>query len=814
MTSQQNAVILLYGAMSSIINNTMEDFAENRPLEKICEPDENDVLVSREDSSRFLTPPHDGNDAFFQLIQEHAAEYQTKSQLEKPMVALDILHQWRNNRGGRFLKFDEKTRLWNDVGDKKARQRIAKALKSQCMEDGNDSSSEGENNNSTVSDKSETVVAAASVEEPLKTPPGTEQARLSRRISTKLNYAREGELYGRKDQREELLNVYHQVKTRSKRQFVVISGELGSGKTALARSLRQTVEQDGGFFLEAKFEETGQESAAILVMALSDFCSQLLKRDEATIERYRSSIQTAVKEEARILVSLIPNLKRLVGSDYGNAGIAIVDGVQASQAAKRNKYVFQTFLESIASRENPIVLLLDDIHFANKSSLQVLTTLVSEINGVLFVLTSRNDESSASRDVNDTLKKLVNGEDVALHQIQLTNLDEDTIRFMLSESLMLDSENLKTIAQLIHSVTKGNVLFIMELLRSLQDEDLLQFDETSMQWNCDSHMIQAAVDAKSVNDLYKYKIGELPPQVQETLKLASCFGSRLDPCLLRLLVGENVQSCLSLATARGLLARDESTGTIVFSHEGIQQASYNLIAEVSKRSFHLKIGRKLTRKLDDKALESHLFVVARQLMLGDSSVTENEEVAVLASLYLRAGEKAVEQSNFETALLYLRHAVNMINDDLWKSNYELTLGLCNAAAEVFYCTANFDDVESMVSSILWNARTFEETLRARAIQVYTLSSRNRQPDAIQIGLETLEKLGEDLPSFPSGAQVAFSMWKVKRLLRGMTDTSLLRLPVMKVSRKVAAMQMLNLIWLAALYSRPLLAAAVAGKHLG
>jgi hypothetical protein len=58
------------------------------------------------------------------------------------------------------------------------------------------------------------------------------------------------------------------------------------------------------------------------------------------------------------------------------------------------------------------------------------------------------------------------------------------------------------------------------------------------------------------------------------------------------------------------------------------------------------------------------------------------------------------------------------------------------------------------------------------------------------------------------------MWKVKRLLRGMTDTSLLRLPVMKVSRKVAAMQMLNLIWLAALYSRPLLAAAVAGKQLG
>ena len=324
---------------------------------------------------------------------------------------------------------------------------------------------------------------------------------------------------------------------------------------------------------------------------------------------------------------------------------------------------FKPFCKPLRQERIQLCLLLDDIHFANKSSLQVLTTLVSEIDGVLFVGTCRDDESSSSRDLNDTLKKLVNGENVALHEIQLTNLDEDTIRFMLAESLMLDSEKLKTIAQLLHSMTKGNVLFIMELLRSLQDEDLLRFDEKSMQWICDSHMIQAAVDAKSVNDLFKYKIGELPPQVQETLKLASCFGSRLDPYLLRLLVGENVQSCLNMATSRGLLVRDESTGAFVFSHDGIQQAAYNLIAEDSKSSFHLKIGQKLTRKLDDKALESHLFVVARQLMLGDSSVTDNEEVAVLASLYLRAGEKAVEQSNFETALLYLRHGVNMMNDE-------------------------------------------------------------------------------------------------------------------------------------------------------
>ena len=169
----------------------------------------------------------------------------------------------------------------------------------------------------------------------------------------------------------------------------------------------------------------------------------------------------------------------------------------------------------------------------------------------------------------------------------------------------------------------------------------------------------------------------------------------------------------------------------------------------------------------------------------------------------------MELSNFEMSSVYLRHGVDLLGKNGWKDSYDISLRLRNAAAEVFYCTAQFDGVEEMVHAILWNARCFKDTLRARATQIYTLSSRNRQPEAIEIGLATLKDLGEELPSYPSGAQLSFSMWRVKRLLKGLSDTALMRLPVMKVSRKVAAMQILNLIYLSALYSRPVLAAAVA-----
>jgi predicted ATPase len=769
-----------------VMQDTNEEWPVNRPLEKVCEPDENDVLFLADSS---LAAQHEGNACFIRILEQHQEEYQLKSQLEQPMVALDILHEWRN-KGGRFLKYEEKTRLWNDIGDKKARQRISRALKNQGNDDG------GRRNSSGVSDVSEEATEEES----------DSRRATSRRISTRLNYAREGKLYGREKEKDKLVGVYRNLKQGDAAHFVLISGESGIGKTALAHSLRSLVEQDGGFFLQAKFEELSEkESTAVLVTALSDFARQLLHRDTETLDLYREVIQKVVDEEARVLTTLVPELVTIL--DGGENTISIEAG-QGAQATKRIVYICQSFLRAIASTDRPLVILLDDLHWANESSLDVLTLLLSGIDGVLFLGTCRDNDSTNIRALNGMVTQL-EMESVNVHRAELANLDEDSVRFMLADALLLESDQLMSVGHLVFSKTRGNVFFIMELLRSLQDDELLQFDETTQQWTCDSHLIQVTGEMQTVQELFKTKVSDLPVEVQEMLKIASCFGSKPDTFLLKLLMGANVSSYWNIAAARGLLKADSNGQTFAFAHDGIQQAIYSLIGDRNKPLFHLRIGQKLWRKLEEEDLEKHLFVVSRQLMLGDASVTKQEERAVLAALYLRAGEKAVELSNFETASVYLKRGTEMLCDDDWKDNYDLSLRLHNASAEVSYCIAQFADVSKSVNVILLNARCFEDTLRARSTQIFELGSRNRQPEAIKIGLATLRELGEELPSSPSGIKLTWSMWRVKRLLGGMSDEALMRLPVMKVARKMAAMQILNLIWLSAMYSRPMLSAAVA-----
>lgn len=113
------------------------------PMRNIKEPHENDVMYGRGGG----TNHHPGNKQYRKMVEDRKLEYVNCKRLDKPLVALEIIREWRSQiPPGRFLKLDEKTGLWNDVGDKKAREKTSQALrekapmirKQQDDEDGDD----------------------------------------------------------------------------------------------------------------------------------------------------------------------------------------------------------------------------------------------------------------------------------------------------------------------------------------------------------------------------------------------------------------------------------------------------------------------------------------------------------------------------------------------------------------------------------------------------------------------------------------------------------------------------------------------------
>ncbi|KAI2512369.1 hypothetical protein MHU86_2031 [Fragilaria crotonensis] len=103
----------------------------NWPMRDIKEPHQNDVMYGRGGG----TNHHPGNKIYRKTVEDRKLDYVNSKRLDKPLVALGIIREWRaQSPPGRFLKLDEKTGLWHDVGDKKAREKTSQALREKAPE--------------------------------------------------------------------------------------------------------------------------------------------------------------------------------------------------------------------------------------------------------------------------------------------------------------------------------------------------------------------------------------------------------------------------------------------------------------------------------------------------------------------------------------------------------------------------------------------------------------------------------------------------------------------------------------------------------
>eukprot|EP00339_Tiarina_fusa_P000461 CAMPEP_0117002134 /NCGR_PEP_ID=MMETSP0472-20121206/3906_1 /TAXON_ID=693140 ORGANISM="Tiarina fusus, Strain LIS" /NCGR_SAMPLE_ID=MMETSP0472 /ASSEMBLY_ACC=CAM_ASM_000603 /LENGTH=1051 /DNA_ID=CAMNT_0004702383 /DNA_START=156 /DNA_END=3311 /DNA_ORIENTATION=+ len=619
-------------------------------------------------------------------------------------------------------------------------------------------------------------------------------------------------LYSRSKERNALRQAYRRI-WESERgskptvQLALISGAAGIGKTALAMSIRQLVLDDGGFFVAGKFDQLqSSELYSAFVSAFSELVENVVRRGPEAVKSMRRAIQSAVHTEQRILTDMIPALEQILGPQKKDIA---KEFRQSSDEVSCFKFVFRMFVRAISSPEFPIVFLLDDLHFADESSLDLLQSLVTDDanDGILFVGTYRIDKPSD----NNIREFLRNKTSLQITDIPLDNLPSRSVDEMVAEIFsVVHASQIKPLTDIIFRQTAGNVFYIREFLRYLQEEGLLTFDEMGMEWVWDERKIQMKIDFRRVVELMTVRISKLPKATREVLEVAACLGSKLDEKLLNRISPRPVFAQLQKAACRGFLHYDEVKDTYRFAHDIIQEAAYKLISHQEREAFHLTIGRELWKSFDDiEDLENHIFIILGQIRGGADLISYQEERNDVAALCLRAGELAICSSSFQTASEYLLLGVSMLGDSCWQDEYELSLELYNAAAEVEYSIANFDNVEKLATEIFQNTRWFPDTLRAHSIHVYSLGSRGHMLKAIERGLDVLDSLGEQFPVKKSANSIAVAVKRIKGMLRGKSNDALLRMPLMDNPEKIAAMQMMNIMFLYAYIAVPTLAPLIA-----
>ena len=794
-TSPMKADIWQQNTVETNEMSMMMELATDWPLRKISEPHEsNDVLLNLKDAPAIRGVPTElqGNERLLQRILARKESYDQKSRMEKPVVAVEILKEWRaQTPTGRFIQLEEHSSLFTDAGDKKARAFISKILKRPEVYMNKQDGAGDCNDNKRLDSSAHLPFHASSL--------SSSDILDWSNLATKL-YEREEHVAKLKAAFERSCSA-----NQAKAELVLISGPSGSGKSELARSMNDFVSSKDGFLLWGKFEELRQtdKTYAAFFAAIRQLTRLLEWKDPTWVAGLSKKVHASVGPEVKILVEAMPCLGKLLDSE---SNLKEKDSSRHVTEMSKERFItaFRRFIRAILDPEHPIVIVLDDLQWADLNSLDLLHSLAApefgERCGLLLVGTCRGNEVSVNDPLSMHLRSL-ESKGTSITNTAVANLSAAALSEMMVDA-GLPADQTSTLAETIHFQTRGNAFFSTQFLRNLQEEGLLTRESRDAKWEWDEDEMQlSSRDAGyeyQIVRLLARKMLQLPPEVQEVLRVAACIGSELRENLLvhatTGVASSTVLLALSIAEERHVIFYNFDVGVGNFTHDKFREAALALIPEDQRGAFQLRIGKTLLSQLSEPEFDDNLLLIASLMAQGMDDLEGEDERDKLARLCLAAARKAGKASAFQGATQFVNYGICLLTRRHWRDQYDLSLLLYSLGAELAYCNGDHVTVGRLSQDIFENARNPNDKLQAYTSLIVSLDAVMEFEKATQVCLEVLDQHGERFPKKVGKLGLLVDFWKTRRVLAGKTANDILNLPPMTDSNALIAMSIIHLFY--------------------
>lgn len=457
------------------------------------------------------------------------------------------------------------------------------------------------------------------------------------------------------------------------RRAAFVAGEPGSGKSRLVRELARDVAEEGGIVLYGDCDAVVGFPYGPFAAALE----HLVRHVEPG--RLRSLLGPGGGE----LTRLLPDLSARVG-ELPHA--AATDG----DAERHRLHTVVTDLFVGISRETPLLLVLDDVHWADGSTLQLMRHLVrsgAEAR-MLLVATFRDTEADVPAELGEALVDVCRTEGVA--RIRLPALsDEDIGEFV---RLTTGAPASPELTAAIVDLTGGNAFLVTELWRDLVASDAVEVGPLG------ARLARPAAELgvpTTVREVVDQRLARLAPQTTDVLELAAVVGAdfeldivrRASPATEAALLG-----ALEDAVRSGVLVEEPGRRLAYrFAHELVRRAVDDRPSAARKAELHLRVAEALEQ--GGTSGDSRAVLAALAHHFAAAAAVGGVERAV--SYNLLAAESAAAALAYDEAQERLRTALELgIRDPHERAGVMLQLGdachragRADAALEAFSRTA-------------------------------------------------------------------------------------------------------------------------------
>jgi class 3 adenylate cyclase/tetratricopeptide (TPR) repeat protein len=504
----------------------------------------------------------------------------------------------------------------------------------------------------------------------------------------------------------EVLEQARKAASAGNRQVVLVAGEPGVGKTRLTSALSQGASELGTVVLYGRCDEELGVPYQPWVEAIGHLVENLPE----------DLLAAHVADHGGHLVRLAPQITRR---------LANVPSAQASDPETERYLLFQavTGLIGQVTAKTPVLLLLEDLHWADKPSLMLLRHLVgqSEVLPLLILGTYRDSDVSKGSALSDTLAAL--RRESGVERMALTGLDDAGVLALL-ESVAghaLDEASL-TLAHAIGRETAGNPFFVGEILRYLSEVGTI-YQRDDGRWAVRADMDGVFVP-ESVREVVGQRVGRLGEDVVRVLRAASVIGRDFDLAVLARVLDEpesEVYDQLEQAQTAALV--HEVIGVedrFTFRHALVQHSLDADLTARHRRQLHQRVAEVLEEACGadpgDRVGELATHWLAATVPVSPTKALHYARLA---------GERALAQLAPDEAVRWFTAAIDLIAQDQTfdaEQKCSLLVGLGNAQRQagipayrqtLLDCGAlaqQIGDTAALVSAALANNRGMMSSL--------------------------------------------------------------------------------------------------------
>ncbi|MFN4218754.1 MAG: ATP-binding protein [Candidatus Bipolaricaulia bacterium] len=425
-----------------------------------------------------------------------------------------------------------------------------------------------------------------------------------------------------------------------------------------------------------------------------------------------------------------------------------------SPHGKARWFAALTGLFALLARERPVILFLDDLHWADSATLEYLSHLIAhlKVHRILLIGTHRVEEAQEGRSLRKWLDRLPR--DFA-QTLVLPPLSREETNILLSQLLhQYDS----AVLDILYAETEGNPLFVKELVRSLIVSGTLQRDPQG-RWKLTPEEISAAQVPESLRELIRTLLRRVPRRTHCVLSLAAMAGRSCELSLLREVLHQPEEALLDrLDDLRRLGLIVEREGRYRFSHELVRQVVYDELSTDRKRLGHKKIAEALEKLYPDRLEE-----LSREL----AEHCERAQLLEKALDYmLRAARRAQRAYAYNAALTLTERALSLLEKlraqravHLRKTKLELLDCYTDLFPTIYDIKPALEKLQAAISEMIALAQELGETaLLCQAYQkrAWLELAADRREAAQQALREALE-ISQKLPDRSVTARVLYNI---------------------------------------------------------